>query len=50
MFVKRSYKFNKSEEQYKKKSPINTKSCTENEYVYEIQKVPGQNFDEYEDL
>ena len=33
-----------------KKSPINTKSCTENEYVNEIQKVPEQNFGAYEDL
>ena len=48
MYVKKSYKFNKSEEQYKKQSPINTKSCTENQYVNEIQKVPGQNFGAYE--
>ena len=34
----------------KKQSPINTKSCTENEYVNEIQKVPEQNFGAYEDL
>ena len=50
MYVKKSYKFNKSEEQYKKQSPINIKSSTENEYVNKIQKVPEQNFGAYEDL
>ena len=50
MYVKKSYKYNKSEKQYKKQSPINTKSCTENEYVNEVQKVPEQNFGAYEDL
>ena len=34
----------------KKQSAINTKSCTEDEYVNEIQKVPEQNFDTYEDI
>ena len=34
----------------KKQSPSNTKSCTENEYVNEIQKVPDYFFGAYEDL
>ena len=31
-------------------NPIKTKTCTENEYVNEVQKVPEQNFGAYEDL
>jgi hypothetical protein len=34
----------------KKQSPINTKSCTENKYVNEVQKVPEQQFGANEDL
>ena len=34
----------------KKQKPINTKSCTENQYLNEIQKIPKQNFCAYEDL
>ena len=42
--------FNKSEEQYRKLSPIKIKFSTENEYVNGIQKFPQQNFSAYEDL
>ena len=31
-------------------NPIKTKTCTENEYVNGVQKVPEQNFGAYEDL
>ena len=33
----------------KNQSPINTKSCTENEYANAIQKVPEQNFGAFKD-
>ena len=31
-------------------NPIKTNTCTESEYVNEIQKVPEQKFGAYEDL
>ena len=50
MYVKNSYKFNKSEEQYRKAKSIKKKFSTESEYFNGIQKVPQQNFGAYEHL